>query len=437
MQRERPRLFCWTYLLAGGPAALVMSAALAALVPWVSLGLFALGTGLILTWATHWITKDSAAVGIVVLGFACRCLLAAALWLIPIVAPSAVASLRTDGYWNFALDASVYEADIRRALAGTLGTGTWVNDVTGESVRNGERIPAPPGWQSPLGRRPPDDRPGWRLSAEGDWINDLTGEWAHDGIVEAQAEPTPEAQAEPPPSRTPPDDRPGWRLSAEGDWINDLTGEWVHDGILQPLQPAAEPTPEARQGSRVESARPLRLLSAERAGWPPSEPSPPDEQDGWRWVSDVQWNAASVWVALPFALLIRVFGDTPLTPLCANALFGAVAALLSYWIVRGWSGRLQARLSCAWFALWPSWVLWSAVLLKESMTLLLCVLAVAAGIALETRFLRLTGRPWSRTAMVVLALGVALVGLQRVRPVMAVSWVVAALIAIVLATIAA
>ncbi len=376
MQRERPRLFCWTYLLAGGPAALVMSAALAALVPWVSLGLFALGTGLILTWATHWITKDSAAVGIVVLGFACRCLLAAALWLIPIVAPSAVASLRTDGYWNFALDASVYEADIRRALAGTLGTGTWVNDVTGESVRNGERIPAPPGWQSPLGRRPPDDRPGWRLSAEGDWINDLTGEWAHDGIIEAQAEPppsrtppddrpgwrlsaegdwindltgewahdgiieaqaepTPEAQAEPPPSRTPPDDRPGWRLSAEGDWINDLTGEWVHDGILQPLQPAAEPTPEARQGSRVESARPLRLLSAERAGWPPSEPSPPDEQDGWRWVSDVQWNAASVWVALPFALLIRVFGDTPLTPLCANALFGAVAALLSYWIVRG------------------------------------------------------------------------------------------------------
>ena len=55
---------------------------------------------------------------------------------------------------------------------------------------------------------PPDDRPGWRWTSEGGWLNDLTGEQFVDGTLVSPSDPQPAPDSE---SYLPPDDRLAWR----------------------------------------------------------------------------------------------------------------------------------------------------------------------------------------------------------------------------------
>ena len=81
---------------------------------------------------------------------------------------------------------------------------------------------------------------------------------------------------------------------------------------------------------------------------------PPDARPGWRWESGSLLPHPARWFALPVAMVVAVYGYTPLTPMGLNALYAALATLLTYSIVRTWGDRRAARLACLVVGFWPS-----------------------------------------------------------------------------------
>ena len=110
-----------------------------------------------------------------------------------------------------------------------------MNDLTGESYQPGS--PAIVSTRPRPGSRDlaPSDAPGWRLTSDGGWENDLTGQVYRvgDDAIGWLPRPSPGSTPEVPPTAD-----PGWRWTSEGAWVNDLTRE-----TYRPGDPAITPSP--------------------------------------------------------------------------------------------------------------------------------------------------------------------------------------------------
>jgi hypothetical protein len=196
--------------------------------------------------------------------------------------------------------------------------------------------------------------------------------------------------------------------SSQDAWVNDVTGEVVPAALFDASRASQDGSLETRgAGGR------------------------------WRWVSYLQWTEPGLWVGLPSLVVAKLFGYTPLTALSLNAICAALASLVAYDVVRRWSGRGQARVATAWFAFWPSWILWSSVLLKESLVLLLLVLSVRCVVALDDLD-KLAGGQRRRAQVAIGIAFVAIIGyLYFVRLPVAISWLVALELAAALGAVGA
>jgi tetratricopeptide (TPR) repeat protein len=76
------------------------------------------------------------------------------------------------------------------------------------------------------------------------------------------------------------------------------------------------------------------------------------------------------------AFIYRFLGSNPLNVVLWNALFGALAVVAGYRIAARLAGRAAARPAAILIALWPSAVLWSTQLLKDTVSLWLILLVL-------------------------------------------------------------
>ncbi len=71
------------------------------------------------------------------------------------------------------------------------------------------------------------------------------------------------------------------------------------------------------------------------------------------------------------ATVYRLFGAHPVNAMLCNALFGALTVVMGHRIADRTAGRTAARVTAVLMAFWPSAVLWSAQLLKDTLCVLL------------------------------------------------------------------
>lgn len=339
------------------------------------------------------------------------------------------------------------------------GEGQWVNDLTGEYYRDGEVLAPPPVAAPTPGSgpdAPPNEQPGWRWTSDGRWLNDLTGEL----FVSEESPETPSMPTQAPSSgqRAPSIDggsaaRPGDAASLADCAAAACLLTVPVNGFSRLIVSAPEPspgTPEMYVSSPAELVRGLASVQTV----PRSEPdemraivrppvgdpgqqiltglgpaSPPDDRPGWRWVTGSPLPHPTRWFALPVAIVEAIYGHTPLTPMGLNALYAALATLLAYSIVRIWGDRNAARLACLLVGFWPSWVIWSAVFLKESLILLVLLCSVRLSIALARTWRSWRPRNWWRTAGLSIAFAATVAYLHELREVIAWGWLLAIAVA--------
>ena len=131
--------------------------------------------------------------------------------LLPPVARDLLTSPRIRAYWEplslpgFLAETATHRARARWKVPGArqamiVLSGVWAVPGSGPNV-------------------PPDTRPGWRWTSEGQWLNDISGEYFADGRFLQPPRPAPGSGP-----TAPPDDQPGWRWTSDGAWLNDITG---------------------------------------------------------------------------------------------------------------------------------------------------------------------------------------------------------------------
>jgi len=116
--------------------------------------------------------------------------------------------------------------------------------------------------------------------------------------------------------------------------------------------------------------------------------------------------------SLPIAVLYKALGVSPLHFTLINAWLGSLTAILSYLIARRLADRRAARIAAALVAFWPSSILWSTQLLKDTAVSVLILVTLFLVIALWQDSLGVARRgrrsveilPWLVLVIVVIVL---------------------------------
>ena len=94
-------------------------------------------------------------------------------------------------------------------------------------------------------------------------------------------------------------------------------------------------------------------------------------------------------LSLPLAALYKIFGVSPLHFTLLNAWFWSMTTILSYRLVRMLTQNIRpARLTAGLIAFWPSSILWSSQILKDSVVALLIVATLSLIISIWTQAVR-------------------------------------------------
>jgi tetratricopeptide (TPR) repeat protein len=114
-------------------------------------------------------------------------------------------------------------------------------------------------------------------------------------------------------------------------------------------------------------------------------------------------------LSLPMAMVYGILGPSPLHFIFVNAWLGAICGLLGYLLASRLGDRRSALIAGGLIAFWPSSILWSTQLLKDSFTLALILAALLSIVVLWQRYSS-TGAARTRDAFVQLTCWAALAG---------------------------
>jgi hypothetical protein len=136
------------------------------------------------------------------------------------------------------------------------------------------------------------------------------------------------------------------------------------------------------------------------------------------------WNPFTSVVALTYWL----FGEHLLVPIMLNAWLGALTVLFAAAVVQRLGAPRGARLLAWALAVWPSFLLWSTQLLKESLVTFLVIYSLWALLIFLDSAAALRWRHQVHRATALASIGAAMLVLYFLRPPIALAWLAAAVL---------